>query len=109
MPPRRTKTEYVVQAIIRQKFNESQYPEMIAKGELVPMYLHDKQLKDPSIRRFPEPDGTRSQMIRYVDKDGKWLVEVHQYLRPDGTLGASGKSDPKRLKINDKIYIAKRE
>ncbi len=107
MPPQQTL--YIAQSIIRQKFAESQYPEMIAKGELVPKYLRDKELKNPHNRRFPEPIGTKSQMIRYVDRSGKWFVEIHQYLRPDGTLGASGKPDPKRLKINDMIYIAKKE
>ena len=107
MTPRRDNVEYVVPSIIRQKFTESQYPNMIANGELTPRYLRDKELKNPQQRRFPEPSGTKSQMIRYLDKDGRWCVEIHQYLRPDGTLGASGKQDPKRLKIGDKIYIAK--
>lgn len=78
-------------------FNESQYPDMIARGKLVPEYLRDDHLKEPEKRKYPEPHGTRSQIIRYSDSNGQWVVVVHQYLRPDGTLGASGKQDPKRL------------
>jgi hypothetical protein len=72
-------------------FNESQYPDMIARGQLVPEYLRDYQLKAPEKRKYPEPYGTRSQTIRYYDSNGQWVVEIHQYLRPDKTLGASGK------------------
>ena len=77
MTPRRIEPEFVVHGIIRQKFKDSQYPEMIAKGELVAKYLRDSELKEPGKRRFPEPEGTRSQMIRYVDSHGNWFVEVH--------------------------------
>jgi hypothetical protein len=48
-------------------------------------------------------------MIRYYDSHGQWLVEVHQYLRPDNTIGASGKAEPKRLRLGRDIYIAKKK
>ena len=44
-----------------------------------------------------EPPGTRSQMVAYVDASGQRVALVHQYLRPDGTLGGSGRPDPKLL------------
>ena len=99
--------KYVSPNIIRRKFKDSQYPAMIAEKKLVPKYLRNKVLTNPQARRHPEPPGTRSQVIRYSDQNGNWFVEVHQYLRPDGRLGASGKPDPKRLKISGTIYIAK--
>jgi hypothetical protein len=50
------------------------------------------------------PAGTRSQIIAY--REGNTTVaEVHQYLLPDGSLGASGVPDPKRLLINGLLYI----
>jgi len=32
---------------------------------------------------------------------------VHQYLRSDGTLGASGQPDPKRIVIGNVVYATK--
>lgn len=52
-----------------------------------------------------QPPGTRSQMISYRDASDKEIARVHQYLKPDGTLGASGRPDPKRLLINDDTLL----
>src|SRR5215831_17614223 len=90
---------------IRTIFNNSQYPSLIASGHLVPHILSDRILQNPNLRG--EPQGTRSQTIRYVDLAGQWVVEIHQYLRPDGSLGASGRPDPKRLRIAGTIFISK--
>ncbi|PIU54909.1 MAG: hypothetical protein COS88_06125 [Chloroflexi bacterium CG07_land_8_20_14_0_80_51_10] len=106
--PQANRVEYVSQAIIRRKFNNSQYPELIAKGQLKAQYLRDALLKDPGNRRYPEPDGTHSQTIRYLDDNGQWLVEVHQYMQPDGTIGGSGKPDPKRLRLGNTVFIVER-
>jgi hypothetical protein len=48
---------------------------------------------------------TRSQYLIYVDNNGKKVAGVHQYLRPDGKLGASGRPDPKELLINGVLYM----
>ncbi len=64
--------------------------------------IRNKVLRHPEMKG--EPPGTRSQLIRYLDQKGSWVVEVHQYLRPDGTLGASGRPDPKRLRLGGIIY-----
>jgi hypothetical protein len=42
-------------------------------------------------------------MVKYYSQDGEVLALVHQYLRPDGTIGASGKPDPKRLYLTNEI------
>jgi hypothetical protein len=42
-------------------------------------------------------------MVKYYSQDGEVLALVHQYLRPDGTIGASGKPDPKRLYLTKEI------
>jgi len=88
---------YVSAAIIRQLFNEGKYWERALAGELV-MHLGSDRVP----RRLPpgEPPGTRSQIIYYYDAEGEPVAVVHQYLRPDGSLGASGRPDPKQLLID---------
>jgi len=55
-----------------------------------------------------QPEGTRSQIVAYYDEEGNRLAIVHCYLRPDGTLGGSGRPDPKWLLHKGKIYKAAR-
>src|ERR1700677_1729111 len=43
-----------------------------------------------------QPYGTRSQSVQYYIF-GRRVALCHQYLRPDGTFGASGKPDPKMI------------
>lgn len=76
---------------------------MIANRQLTPKYLRCDHLKEPEIRN--EPHCTRAQMVRYVDNDGRWTVEIFQYLRPDGTIGASGKPDPKRMRVGNVVFV----
>lgn len=97
------KVKYISPENIRRMFNESQYPILIAEEEIIPQVLRDDHLKEP--QKKGEPSCTHGQMIRYVDKAGQWVVEVFQYLRPNGTIGGSGKPDPKRLRIENTVYI----
>lgn len=49
-------------------------------------------------------EGSRSQYIAYYD--GPHVVaKVHQFLQPDGTLGASQIPDPKELLVDGEIWI----
>lgn len=77
---------------------------MIEKGELMAKPIRDSHLKTPS---HGEEPCTRSQTLRFYDADGRWIVTVHQYLRRDGTIGASGRPDPKRFRHEGKILVAK--
>ncbi len=43
-------------------------------------------------------------MVAYFDGVRK-VALVHRYLRPDGTVGASGMPDPKELLDDDVIYF----
>jgi hypothetical protein len=61
--------------------------------------------RHPSPQPASEPFCTRSQMVSYVDSQGTEVARVHQYLRPDGTIGGSGKPDPKRLFYQGTIYL----
>lgn len=53
--------------------------------------------RHPSLMAANEPFCTYSQMVSYRDTQNKEIARVHQYLRPDGSIGASEKPDPKRL------------
>lgn len=50
-----------------------------------------------------EPEGTLSQIVAYEDSSNR-IVLVHRYLRPDGTIGASGRPDPKELFEDGILY-----
>lgn len=86
---------------MQRKFNDGQYWEKLLAGELRPELLEDRH---PALTTANEPYCTRSQMISYVAPDGKEVARVHQYLRPDGTIGASGRPDPKRLLEGGILY-----
>jgi hypothetical protein len=51
-----------------------------------------------------EPPGTRSQSVPYLLLGVKIAV-CHQYLRPDGTFGASGLPDPKLLEYQGHVVF----
>ena len=97
-------TRWVPKDIIRQAFNAGQYWEKVKSGVLVPTNLKDRHLDEPSKR---EPEYTRSQYIIYRNPNGEFVAGVHQYLRPDRTLGASGKPDPKRLIVNGILWVVR--
>ena len=44
-------------------------------------------------------------MVWYLRPDQTRLVLVHQYLLSDGTIGASGRPDPKRLVLDDEVIF----
>ena len=66
--------------------------------------LREVVVKDRPCPLASEPAGTRSQMV--ADVDGvRRVALVHRYLRPDGTVGASGMPDPKELLDDDVLYF----
>jgi len=82
-------------------FNDGRYWERVHSGELQVVTLEDRH---PSLMAANEPLCTHSQMLSYRDPSGHEVARVHQYLRPDGTLGASGRPDPKRLFKDGELY-----
>jgi hypothetical protein len=66
--------------------------ERLLDGELSAVI--DRDYLAPSSQR--QPAGTRGQRVLYFEGDVQVAV-VHQYLQPDGRLGASGLPDPKWL------------
>jgi hypothetical protein len=102
MPPIPPKVE-VSPRELRDRFNRGNYVERVAAGELTARVLKDGH---PSPPRAGLPICTRSQSIAYFDAKGDEVAMIHQYLKPDGTLGASGRPDPKRLLENGVLYVA---
>lgn len=94
--------KYISEQSIREIYNASQYPTLIANEKLRKEFLRNSHLEEPGKKALPWC--THSQMIRYYDEKDQWVVEVHQYLLPDNTIGASGKPDPKRLRIRGTVF-----
>lgn len=98
----RRPTRQVPAAALRDMFNEGGYLDRVGSGLILEQYAQDFH---PSQTLANEPWCTRSQLVNYIDlAQGRTVARVHQYLRMDGTLGASGKPDPKMLYVNGVIY-----
>jgi hypothetical protein len=85
---------------MRGMFNELMLVERAKTGEIEEVVIHsgiptaDKGL----------PDGSQTQMVSYREKSGVELARAHRFLLPDGSIGASGKPDPKRLLKDGILY-----
>jgi hypothetical protein len=85
---------------MRRLFNHGRYWDKVKSGELTAHVLQSRVS-----RSLPyETVEILSQMVSYRDLAGQEIARVHQYLRPDGTIAASGKPDPKRLLEGRTLY-----
>jgi len=91
----------VTEAELRKMFSDGQYWIKVKAGDLRQRLV---RVRHPCPPRAQEPVCIASKIISYHDTDGKKVAIVHQYVRPDGTLGASGMPDPKTLLIGDTLY-----
>lgn len=82
-------------------FNEEGYWDKTKSGEFTTVTLEHRH---PALTAANEPHCTYSQMISYRDANDNEMARVHQYLRPDNTIGASGKPDPKRIFVDGQLY-----
>jgi hypothetical protein len=89
---------------IRKMFNEGGYLAKIASGDLSEKLFREGH---PSPAQSGEPYCTRSQIVAYLDENGRQVALVHQYVRKDGTIGASGKPDPKKLFHQGRLYAVR--
>src|SRR6266481_4034353 len=93
----------VTQEELRKLFNDH-YLDRINAGEIQSRILRGAD-RHPSLILAAEPYCTRSQEISYIDPiANQEVARAHRYLRPDGTLGASGLPDPKRVFYNGILY-----
>jgi hypothetical protein len=92
---------YVDPRELRQRFNDGDYASRAAAGEFAIVLRRESH---PTLAGSTEPFCTRSQILAYLDQDGERIAVVHRYLRADGTLGGSGRPDPKMLIEDGVIY-----
>jgi hypothetical protein len=94
----------VPEAELRERFNRLGYVEKATSGEVAVFCERDEPIEVSFL-----PAGSRSQVLHYYTLDLKIkLAVVHQYLRPDGSLGASGRPDPKLVYEDNVIYAKAR-
>jgi hypothetical protein len=82
------------------RFNDGRYWEKVTSGELIAVLL----ASNVSTLLTQETVTITSEMVSYRDKEGNEVARVHQFRRPDGSLAASGKPDPKRLLEDGILY-----
>jgi len=87
---------------LRQLFNHANYWARAGKGEFHKVVISSHSPDSPQ-----EPPGTQSQMISIRREDGLEVARVHAYIRPDGSIGASGRPDPKIVydEIGNVLYM----
>ena len=78
---------------LREIYNAADFEGRDARGEL----MTDIISSAPPAPGSNEPPGTLSQRLRYSTPEGRAFAVVHRYLRPDGTIGGRGRSDPEIL------------
>jgi len=85
---------------LRGKFNgnEGGYPARRASLKVRRVY------DEPASPRSNQEPGTRSIVDSYYDDDDQKVMTLHYFLRPDGTLGGSGRPDPKELLVDGIMY-----
>jgi hypothetical protein len=88
---------------IQEKFNKGKYWERMRSGEFTSVVLEEGRPQAKVVEQ--EPIGTVSQMVSYRDANNDEVARVHQYVRPDGSIGASGLPDPKRLLEGGVLYL----
>ena len=94
---------FVPPIIVREAFNSGQFWERAQRGELTLEFERDKHYSRQDAREYNFTYRTRSQVLRYFDSNGNWIAVVHQIRNPDGTIGASGKPDPRYLQLENEI------
>ena len=94
-------TKVVDEDELRRLFNEGRYYERMRAGEFRTVIVREYRRRggDRRVRN------TKSQFVEYWDRSGNLVAPVHQDRRADGTLGGSGKPDPKRLVHEGVLYI----
>lgn len=90
----------VPQDVLQRLFNGAGYAELV-KTRRLRLQVDSSHDPQPGVN---EPPGTRSQLVSLWTSDGVKVATCHRYLRPDGTIGASGKLDPKMVLVKDEWY-----
>jgi len=86
---------------LRAIFNDPEYQQLLFRRCTQRVYVYDELA--PAAAN--EPPGTLSQVYDLYDRSGVLLATLHEYKRPDGTIGASGMKDPYFLLVNEAPWI----
>lgn len=93
---------YVCPWILRRLFNESNITERAEREEVRVTYRKLPRRAPASAGQAP---GAVTELLEYFLPDGTSIALAHQYRNPDGTIGASGRPDPKLLRTDVEILI----
>jgi len=89
--------------MLRSYFNSIDIEGQLASGLLRRVMRSEHHPRETSPLAH-EPFCTWSRMYRYLTADGKPAALVHEYNRPDGSVGGSGRPDPKWLRVGDEVW-----
>jgi hypothetical protein len=98
--PQQLLIQRVTSAEMCKRFNDGEYWQKVIRGELTAYVLEETI----STLLTHEPGPIRSQMVSYRDQNNQEIARVHQFLRPDDSIAASGMPDPKRLLEGGVLY-----
>jgi hypothetical protein len=95
------RSQFVSEDELRRIFNEGQYYDRMLSGEFRAEIVSQNRRRrgDHRVRN------TLSQTVEYWDKFGNRIARVHQYRKPDGSLGGSGRPDPKAVFHEGVLYM----
>src|SRR5437016_14262579 len=85
---------------LREIFNRGQYWERTQQGEFREVVISSA----PASSKSGQRPGTKSEMIEYRSLTQR-VALVHQFTRPDGSIGGSGRPDPKAVLDGETLYI----
>src|SRR6266511_3588907 len=87
---------------LRRLFNEGYYIKRLTSQEFTAKSVRCKAVHPGNPNIGPRiPIGSISQALQLLDANDDLVAEFHRYIRPEGTIGASGQNDPKRIAINN--------
>src|SRR6516165_5634912 len=87
---------------IRQLFNDNRFEQRLADGEFTAFLGRTDNHLTRQTRAMPPC--TVSQMLGMRDANGRTVAMAHRYVLADGSIGESGKADPKFLFHEGTIY-----
>lgn len=93
-----TRKQKVSEARLRQLYNAHVAPG-VASGHFMTVTKSSRPARASFL-----PPGSTSDMIDVYNSIGRWVAIAHAYVLPNGTYGASGQLDPKRVLVGTTLY-----
>jgi hypothetical protein len=86
-------------------FNAVNFEQQAANG-VIKEWVRKVNPVDPTRTRIDEnvPLGSVTNDVRYLDKNNNEICRAHRYIRPDGTIGGKGRTDPKTIFVGETKY-----